>query len=877
MKPALILLLLSWSLCAIAQADPDTPVDFVLEGEDLSEAIIKLSQQTGVNIAFSNSSLPEIPSLIYEAQGKSVIQILQELLDGQGFRVERIKNSLALVPYDDIYSTYVVSGYVRNVNTGERLVAAHIVDLESQRGTFTNEFGFFSLRLERGEKEVNIGYIGYSDFDLSLDLEQDAFVEVDLIPSLELSEVIITGREYWKIWEQSTNARNIPLQGLNARPTLGGRADPIRYTHNLAGVSTNADGVGGVSVRGANQEHNLFLLDGVKVYNPGHMNGLLSIFDDQIISSARFYKTPGPARYQGALSSVFDIRTEEGNRKEFEFGLNADLISTSFDLQGPIIKERSSFLINGRYSYVGPLINQQYQDVLQNNDESGELDYDFYDVFVKANYQLGNRSDIYLSYYQGRDQFENTKSYDIDMFGPSLSITEDQELEWGNRLASLRWNNRFSSRAFAKLSLLFSEYEQSHSELVTQLTINPLSEDQRETSFVSGQSRIQDYGAQLDFDFIPSPAHTIRIGAQWMHHEFAPGLEVVTADGEELLIEDNPSMLEENEAFIFSEISAYIEDDINIKDKLKINLGLNTSLFPLGERREWQVNPRFNLDLTLSDKLHWYANVSRASQYFHLLQTANFGLPSDNWVPLTDQIAPQTAWAYGTSIGVYLGQHQLNAGVFYKELTDLLELKEGSLSGLQAIRDIGRWQELVTRGDGRSRGIEFEWTKYGRKFDWLLSYTYSESRRQFDELNNGKEYADFQDRPHNASAEFQYRWSKSWQTSFSVNYASGSPVNFPEASRVIRDPESGRGAPIVPLLTERNAVRLPDYFRADASVQWKKRGEQLTHSLTLGVYNLTDRENPLYYRFFDRAETTVRYTQNSLLGISPTLNYSLRF
>jgi|GEM_PF-5039481 len=857
-----------------AQQATDKLIDFSASEEELSSVILRLSQESGVNIAFSSTSLPDIPSVSYSATAKSTMTILSELLAGQGFAIERVGNGLVLIPIVDINSTHVISGYVKNASTGESLVNAHIVDLASQRGSFTNDFGFFTLRLRRGDRNLSISYLGYSEELRTVDLEDDEFLTFQLTPSLELSEVVIYGREYWQVWEQSTNARNVPISGLRSMTSLGGSADPLRYTLSLAGVSSSADGIGGIAVRGADQQHNLFLMDGVKVYNPTHLNGLISLFGDRYIKSARFYKTAGPARYQGALASVLDVRTHDGNRKSWNFHADADLLSGSITAEGPLQKDKSSLVMSGRYGWVQPFVRRSARD----SEQVKDLEVGFHDVFLKSSFTIGPRSDLFFMLYSGADQFSSDRT--TTFTGESTTIRTDQltQLSWGNQLASARWAQRFSHQAFGRLTLSYSAYEQEFAESEVVIDRDKTSGDLlgRAQLSTDGLSEIEDIGAQYDIEIDVAGPQRLAMGVQLVRHSFAPGLLTRTADGTDLDPIDIEVIRAENDPYKFTELAAYLEDEWTWDEKLTLQLGINASLFPVGSKRHWQYNPRVNLDWKISEKISLYANASRASQYFHLLQTSSFGLPSDSWVPLTEDIAPQSSWTIGGSVNFLLGQHQVNVGGYYRQLSDLVTLREGSTAGVRGIVNIDRWESLIAVGEGVGRGIELEWLKSGRKLRWTLSYTLSESTRLFSEINRGREFHDDQDRPHRLQVQVLYRLSDRLELSSSFQWMTGTPYTFPVGEQVIVDPETGTIVRL-PIIDARNGVRLPDYKRVDIGLNYRVVGEKAEHLLHLGVYNLTNAQNPLYVRYVAQQDRETRFTQLSLIPLTPSLRYSISF
>ncbi len=857
-----------------AQQAADAPIDFSATEEELSSVILRLSQESGVNIAYSSKSLPDIPSVSYSASGKSTIDILSDLLSGQGFAIERVGSGLVLIPVVDINNTYVISGYVKNVSTGESLVNAHIVDLASQRGSFTNDFGFFTLRLRRGDRDLSISYLGYAEELRTVELEEDEFITFQLTPSVELSEVVIYGREYWQVWEQSTNARNVPITGLRSMTSLGGSADPMRYTLSLAGVSSSADGVGGISVRGADQQHNLFLMDGVKVYNPTHLNGLISLFGDRYIKSARFYKTAGPARYQGALASVLDVRTHDGNRKSWNFHADADLLSGALTAEGPLQQDKSSLVMSARYGWVQPFVRQSARA----SEEVRDLEVGFHDLFLKTSFTVGPRSDLFFMFYSGGDTYSNDRS--SVFLGESTRITAEDftQLSWGNRLASARWAQRFSRQSFGRLTLSYSAYEQEFAESEITIDRDRVTGDLLGRSQLStdGLSEIEDIGLQYDLEVDIEGAQRLAMGVQLVRHSFAPGLLTRTANGTDLDPIDIEVIRAENESYDFTELAAYLEDEWSWDDQLTVQLGINASLFPVGSKRHWQFNPRVNLDWRISEKISLYANASRASQYFHLLQTSSFGLPSDSWVPLTEDIAPQTSWTLGGSINFLLGDHQINLGGYYRQLRDLVTLREGSIAGIRGVVNIDRWESLIAVGEGEGRGLELEWLKSGRKLRWTLSYTFSESTRKFDEINRGRTFFDDQDRPHRLQAQVLYRLSGRLELSSALQWMTGTPYTFPVGEQVIVDPETGTIVRL-PIIESRNGVRLPDYRRIDMGVNYRVSRDKVEHLLHLGVYNLTNAQNPLYIRYVAQQDRETRFTQLSLIPLTPSLRYSVSF
>jgi hypothetical protein len=763
-----------------------------------------------------------------------------------------------------IAQTHTISGYVRDVDSGENLIGATVLDMMSRQGAVANTYGFYSITLSSDSADLVVSYVGYHSAHFKFLLDRDTSIVIRLQGATVLDEVTIEANRIEKIHETSRMGTvTVPTAQIKRVPAFMGEADVLKLLQLLPGVQAGNEGNSGLYVRGGGPDQNLFLLDGVPVYNPTHLYGFFSTFNADAIQHVELVKGGFPARYGGRLSSVVDIALKEGNQKDFHLQGAVGLISARIAVEGPIIKDRTSFIISARRSYLN-LLNNFYVPKLP---ETPRDDYRFYDFNVKVNHKVNAKNRIYLSGYSGDDKGENYSAYSYtDNKNENFYDTRtSSSMGWGNTVASLRWNHTFGNRLFSNLSLNYSHYRMAldvddvtyHKVIATGIT---------DTTYYRHQYRsgIRDYGIRADFDFVPNPRHYIRFGAQVINHEFRPG-----AIAQKSSHEDGDRDLEAPHISA-NEFALFAEDDVNLTDRLKANVGVHASAFAVNDQVFRSIQPRVTTRHSLTSTMSLKGSFSSMQQYLHLLTNSGLGLPTDLWVPSTTSVPPQKAWQGGIGVAkTILDKFEFSFEGFYKSMKNVIEYKDGA-SYVDFQTD---WQEKVEIGEGRSYGGEFFFQKKVGQWSGWVGYTLSWTERRFESINDGAWFPYRYDRRHDFKVTSSYSLGKHWDFGATWVFATGNAVTVPQFAYIGPDPAN---YPAIWYFPGRNNYRMRNYHRLDVSASYRISWRRTEHAVSVSVYNSYARQNPFYLHLVGTSRG-MALKQESLFPIVPSLSYSFKF
>ncbi|MEM8968403.1 MAG: TonB-dependent receptor [Bacteroidota bacterium] len=748
-----------------------------------------------------------------------------------------------------------ISGNIRDAETGEDLIGAAVVVETLSTGAVTNVYGFYALSLPAGSYTLSVQYIGYVRKRITLDLAQDTTLNVELMPqSTALEEIVIVAEsEDDPITSLNMGVAKIRPQDIDNVPVLFGEKDVLKTIQLLPGIQGAGEGNSGFFVRGGNADQNLILLDEATVYNASHLLGFFSVFNSDAIKDVNVIKGDMPAQYGGRLSSVLDIRMKEGNSKEFSGTGSIGLISSKLTLEAPIVKDKGSFMVSGRRTYVDLFFN------LFNIEDLEDSQLYFYDLNAKANYRLNDRNRVFVSGYFGRDRFGFEDAFGFD---------------WGNATATVRWNHLFSDRLFSNTSFIYSDYDYK-------VSIND------GDSEVEIGSAIQDLNLKQDFDYFLSNNHTLRFGGNLIYHTFVPG--EITSSGEgrfgDTKVEDRYAL----------EGAVYISDEHRINSSLSLRYGLRYSLFNAlgpGTYRLYDEDgdvtseqtyddfesvqyydgwePRLGFNYRLSHAASIKGAYSRNNQYVHLLSNSTTTTPTDIWVPSSPHVKPQISDQF--SLGYYRdfssGRYEFSSEVYYKSMDNVIDYKNGA--DLFVNEDI---EAELLFGEGQAYGIEFLLRKNMGQFKGWLSYTLSRSERMFDEINNGEAFPARQDRTHDISLVGTYQFNPKLSLSFNWVYFTGNAVTFPSGRYEI----DGR---TVSYYTERNGYRMPDYHRLDLGLNWvRRKTDKFESCWNFSLYNAYGRENAFSINFQESENNpgTTEAVRLALFKFVPSVAYTIKF
>ena len=789
---------------------------------------------------------------------------------------------LSILFFSTAYAQNVtLSGYIKDAANGEELINASIVN-EKFQGTVTNIYGFYSLTLPEGKYTFTVSYIGYESIVKTLTLKESQTLDFELKEATnELAEVEVTAKrldENLNRAEMSTT--QLTAKQIKAIPQFLGEFDVIRSITLLPGVTTVGEGASGFNVRGGKTDQNLILLDQAPVYNSSHIFGFFSVFNGDAVRDLKLYKGGIPAPYGGRLSSVLDVHQKEGNTKEFAGTMGLGLLSSRLMLEGPLVKDKASFMIAGRRSY---------QDVLLKaspNDDLNSIIANFYDLNAKVNYKFNDKSRLFLSAYYGKDAF---------------GVPGLVKFDWGNLGLTGRWNYLITDKLFLNVSTIYSDYDYAIGFDFPQAKIDNI-------AFIKNQSN------KVAFSWFPNAKHQVNYGAEATVYDFEPfstTLDYIDSNLVDISIEL------QNEYAV--EPSLYIEDNWKINNRLTIRGGLRYSTFyNIGARDVVNYNPtangtvrndlitdttsygsleiieafdglqglepRLGINFKSTENTAIKASYNRMRQYIHLISNTTSSLPIDTWRPAGRYIDPGTAdqIALGWNRNFKGGEWQLSVETYYKSMRDLVDFKNGAQpTGVDNI------EVALMTGRGRSYGVEMQLDKKIGQLTGWVAYTYSRSQLQVDLgatpeewINLGQWYSAAQDKPHDIAVVAAYAWKPNISFSGSFIYQTGKPYTYPEA-------KSEFEGIIYPFALSRNNSRTPAYHRLDLSMDIavpNKKDNDLKGSWNIGVYNAYARKNAFSIFFEEELDDNgdptgqTKATQLSIFATAiPTITYTLDF
>jgi len=736
-----------------------------------------------------------------------------------------------LLSFSAIGQKFTVSGYMKDGDTGEDLLGSTVFVKELGEGTSANLYGFYSLTLPEGNYTLEYSYVGYETFTKKIALNKDIKFNIELkIKSEALQEVIIEGEAKNKNVESvQMSTVSMKMETIKKLPALLGEVDVLRTIQLLPGVQSGGEGSTGFFVRGGSSDQNLILLDEAPVYNASHLLGFFSVFNQDAIKDAELYKGGIPARYGSRLSSVLDVRMKEGNLKRFSAAGGIGLISSRLTLEGPIIKDKASFILSGRRSYADLFLP------LANNPGLQDSRLYFYDLNGKINWKINDKNRVFLSGYTGRDV---------------LGVGDLFRLGWGNVTFTGRWNHLFTDKLFSNLTVIYSTYDYL------------LGIPSGAAAF-DWTSKILNYSAKNDYTFYLNKSNTIRFGLYSEFHTFQPARFTPAADNEvftELKLFDRYAwengLYASNEQKFGSRFSVQYglrlssfsnvgtDTLFNFNENYDTIPGNGYTAFPAGEiyNTEFGIEPRLAAKFTINDQSSVKGSYNRTFQYMHLASNSTSAAPLDVWMPTSPNIKPQIAdqVAVGYFRNFFGNKIETSVEVYYKWMQNQIDFRDNALLLFNPLLD-----GEVRPGKAYSYGAEFFIRKQEGKFTGWISYTLSRTFREVPAINNGNPYPANFDRPHNISVVASYEISPRLSFSGTWVYSTGAPVTVP-TGRFIYEGMT------VPVYSDRNGARMPDYHRMDVSLNYdfkKKEGKRFEHSINFSVFNAYARKNPYAINF----------------------------
>lgn len=777
---------------------------------------------------------------------------------------------------------HTISGYLTDGTTGEVLIGAQVSILSIKQAATTNSYGFYSLTVPAGVYKVEFKFVELAPVIEEIDLNVDVVYNYEFsMKTAELKEVVVSANKKSNVNDTKIGQMELGIETIKALPAFMGEVDVLKSIQLLPGVSSVSEGGQGFYVRGGGPDQNLVLLDEAVVYNASHLFGFFSVFNADAVKSVNLTKGGMPANFGGRMSSVLEVNMNEGNSKKFKVKGGLGLISSRLTVEGPIKKDKGSFIISARRTYIDVLMKA----FIPKTSSFSGTSYYFYDLNFKANYRLSPKDKIYLSGYYGKDLFSyGNKKDDFTL-----------DMPWGNGILAFRWNHLFTNKLFLNVSSTMTDYNFSF--LSQQNSFN-----------FKLSSGIRDVGGKMDFSYYPNNRHKIKFGLNYIYHTFTPTSVAVSAK-DVSFDTGTPQKLYSHESAL------YVMDEFDLNSRFRINTGLRYSMYqqvgPFTRYIKGNISapdstvnyskgdlikfyggfePRFTARYLLNENSSIKIGYSFNYQYVHLTSLSAVSLPTDIWYPTTSVAKPQNGWQLTTGYfrNFFNNKYETSIEVYYKGMNNLIEYKEGALPQ-DNVKD--NTDNLLTFGNGWSYGAEFFIKRTVGKLTGWIGYTWAKSERKFAQLNGGKTFPAKYDRRHDLSVTATYKLSERWVFSSAFIFATGNTLTLPTAWYV-------QDQTLLFDYGARNSTRMAPYHRLDLSAtlyskEYKTKVDEVSgetikikkkckSNWSFSIYNVYSRANP-YFLYVDSKGTflggdfKISVKQVTLFPIIPSATWNFEF
>jgi len=811
-----------------------------LPADSLVATLQRLEHRTGRNFAFDPDALrfKSNPAVKFEAT--PLEDILQKILQGTGLGYSVVANDIVIAPQKP--NVWTIHGHIRDKSNGEELIGAVVQIPSLQVGVLTNQYGFYSISVPEGNYELYISQAGYQTLRKNIYLRESLQEEIELALQPHILNEVVISRQNITPNPILMNEQNFNVSQLSNVAYYAGETDVMKRLQMQNGIKSITEGSSALFVRGGNSDQNLILLDEAIIYNPSHLYGLVSVFNSDVVNNVQVYRDYIPTNFGGRLSSVIVNRMAEGNSKEYHFSGGMNLMSARLSAEGPIVKDKGSFVMAYRRSLL---------DVFQNKFDLFNPNSVYYDINAKANYKLNSGNSIFYSLYLGKDNLLSENSYTN---------------KWGNLTSTFRWNHIFNSRLFLNVSAIYSNYSN-----LLDLNADTLSEKSQ------WRTGVKDITLKGDYTYYRSPANQIKFGISTIYHQFTPGAMEDENDTEFNLSKDRSI-----------ESALYFTQQIGLSKAIELNYGIRLGYFRNSEEMKnifdsngnpvrknevkafFNPEPRINISILPAASHRIFFTYNLNFQYLQLIQSSALAFSSlEPWIPASAHIKPQRANHFSLGYRYAAGSYSLMVSAYRKNLANQLDLTEHA----QIIRNPGVRDQLRS-GKSKASGIELETSKTEGRFTGTLGYTYSRVHKTLSDINSGNEFVANYDIPHEfkLTARFDMTTRLSLQSFFI--YSTGRPLTLP----VGYYQHDGLD---VPIYEGRNTSRFPDFSRLDISAQYRFqtklfRNRAMSHVISIGAYNLYNRKNPLYYHLSSSSGSDGVNRIEYGFGFYPWLAYSFK-
>jgi len=834
----------------------------IVEVNDFSgtkkEFLKKLESITPLTFSYTNAlNLDEKVTII--KQKKSIKEFLDIIFPNNTVKYQIKENKVLLITQNYLLKTpikYTVCGYVFDSLTGEKLAGVFISLKEISKGTLTNSYGFYSFTVPKGIYEASYSLPNFSSKKKEITLDDNISLNITLSQAIKiLSDTSILNENAQSTEKEMESEYLIRIKTLPIIPNNNFEIIKDFKTINEIEIKLQTEGANGMYVRGGGPDQNLLLLDGTTIYNANHLFSFLPLFNTDATSNINLIKGGFPARYGEKLSSVLDVHMKEGDNKKFKIEGETGIIFSKLTVEGPIKKNKSSFIISGRKTYIDALA-----EPFMKSDQ--KIGYNFYDLNAKINYQFSENNQIYLSFYSGRDKYSynNKYFYTID----STTTINKREITWGNTTLALRWNCKLSNKLFAIATLTYNKYKLLNNSSEEDDYVDPQEIYVSNNNYNSG---IDDLTGKFDFDYVPSPNHYIKFGIQTTRHVFSPLFYIYQFKSNDSS-QNIDTTIGNNKIYNY-EHTVYAEDEINFCKKIKTNIGLRYTIFDVTSKLYNSIEPRIAITYFASEHLSLKAAYDKMNQNILLLSNTSIDFPNDLWVPATEKIKPISSCQYSLGVDYSInGRMNISIDGFYKVLKNVLEYKSNTDYTDIAWVSNWDWQNNVEQGKGWSYGTDILFQKVMGKTTGWLSYTLSWSERLFDSINSGEKFSYRYDIRHNIVLGVHHKFNNKIDVGFVWSFVSGikatlAAITYMSAFNV-SDPYYINAGGV-------NGYRMPAYSSLDLSLNFHKQKKWGERIWSICLYNAYNRMNPFYMYYQEEYQNGLYVNVLKKVCISPIM------
>jgi len=834
-------------------------VSLKLKNAPMSAFFEAIEKQTDFNFSFNNNVLPS-GNFSYHFKNQALDFVLTQILKPHNLEYSLFQNKTIIIRKKTFVAIKrTLSGTITDAESGEKLINAIVFNARTSDYTFSNQDGYFILNLNQDSMDIEVSYVGYFTVVKKMKLTANRTVNFEMKPNLVLPKQTVRSQQFIGV-EAKPDEFVLNANTLRKTPSLFGESDVLKALQLIPGVIAGNDGTVSLNIRGGGNEHNLFLLDDVPLYNPSHIYGFFSVFNTDIVKNVKLLKGGLKAEHNGRLGSVIDIRTIDGNKNYIKHKISVGLLSSKFSIDGPLTKnKKTTFMLSARRTYFDLFAKTiGLLDYLPQ-----KSNYFFYDINAKINHSFNKNHQLSFSFYKGEDNSFIRNTFTSNNNDRAIKEKNNQSVYWGNNLFSLRYLHVFHPKVLGKLQTSYTSYifgnrnNYEYTENSSSINVN----SKYTNDF---NSNLNDFITNYTLDYLPSSFLNFKVGGNYILHSF------------QRKIESNSNAANTNNYLSIAtttakEMNAFVDILIKPNKRLNANIGVSLAVFDISKEFVYLPQPRLSIDYLVNENQIIHAAFQTTTQFLHLLTSSTYGIPLDLWLPSTLKAPPEFSNQYSLGYKIGFNKFSVNIEGFYKKMFNLIDYKDNA----NYLGSETNWEEKIVVGEGESRGIELMIEKKEGATTGWVSYTLSKATRTFEGVNNSKAFPFRFDRRHNLSVFVNHQINKKIDAFVTWTIASGARITLPEKVLYIKDPN--QKDQIVYVFGDRNKYQLPVNHRMDVGVNYRKYYTKWSSILSIGLFNAYNQLNPFYVSPVVKSDGKRVFEGVSLFPILPSINYKIQF